>query len=225
MVAANAAGKDFRKLAKDRKDIRKNEEVLGNLRLAQVEKSEIKKMTALIAAQRQLELMNLTEDEKEKVVNQYNEALADAIDRAMKSVLDGRNIEGAVKAYMRKHGITKLQVSDIEQLLKEFNLDNIELQITRLSDVQQIDKLERELKELKEQLKSAAEGVALTDEEKNQIDKDIKAKEKAVESFKKKRDVIVEVGKKASKCQGLDKYMLYKDLLSRVVNDYMDTKR
>ena len=228
IVAMNYADKEMSQLNKDRKNIRKNEEILSRLRIAEVNKSSILKQCALISAQRQLELKNLPENEQEKAGQKADKALIDAINGAIQSVLDGRNIESAVKEYMIKHSITKLQVSDIEQLLKEFNIGNIEKQIqqlTRKLDEQaEISKLQSKIEELKEKLKDTAEGVTLQEEEKNQIRKELKSTEGKVKLHNDKIDIIRQVGKKASKCQGLEKYMLHRDLLENVVKDYIKTK-
>ena len=127
---------------------------------------------------------------------------------------------------MVKNKITKLQVSDIEKLLKDFNLDNIDKQISKLTGIEQrtIDKLQREVDELKEKLKGAAEGVTLSAEEM----KKIKTNETEIAKHTSRIDIIKEVGKKASQCQGLEDYMLHKDDLEHVVNEYVrekDTKK
>ena len=226
MIAVTGAGKQSKQFNKEMENIRKNKAILRNLRKAEILKSTIYKQTALISAQRQLELQDLSEEERERAAKDYDKALKDAIENALNSVLVGKNIEGAVKDYMVKNKITKLQVSDIEKLLKDFNLDNIDKQISKLTGIEQrtIDKLQREVDELKEKLKGAAEGVTLSAEEM----KKIKTNETEIAKHTSRIDIIKEVGKKASQCQGLEDYMLHKDDLEHVVNEYVrekDTKK
>ena len=226
VVAATNARRQLNQFEKDRKKIRKNEEILANLREGEVLKGAILKQTALISAQRRLESKGLSEEDRNKLDEKYNKALKDSIEAALNSVLGGRNIEGAVKDYMKRNGVTKLQASDIERLLKDFNLNNIEKQISKLTGKEQreINRLQSQLDELKERLRSSAEGVALSEEEIKQIKADINDMEKEKLKHTNKIDIIKEVGKKASQCQGLKDYMLYKNDLQSIVNDYIEKK-
>lgn len=227
VIAVNGASKELKQLEKDRKNIRKNEEILGNLRQAEVLKSTILQQTALISALRQLELQDLEDEEKEKASKQYDKTLETAIKNALDSVLKGRDIEAAIKAYMIKNKITKLHASDIEKLLVEFNLGNIEKQILSLVGAEQrkIDELQAKLNELKEKLNGAASGVALSEEEKKNTEKEIKSKEAEISTLTNKISIIKEVGKEASKCQGLGDYMVHKYELQQVVNHYIEKKK
>lgn len=227
VVAVNGAGKSFKQLKKDRKDIRKNKQILDNLREAQVLQSKIKKQTSLISAQRQLELEALPEEERDSAKKQYEKALKDTINKALVSVLTGKNIEGAIKDYMKRNRVNRLQSSDIEKLLKEFNLENIDKQIEKLTVIEQreIDKLQEKVNNLKAQIENAAESVNLSDEAIKAIKAEINADEVEIGKHTSQRDAIKEINKKISISQDLDKYMIHTDSVEKIVKDYMEKEK
>ena len=207
----------------DKKQIRKNEQILGELRRAQVLKNTLSSEVLLYEALMQINLEEASEEEINIFQSKYEEALGQTMTMSLDSILVGKNIEGTIKEYMKRNNLTKLDSSDIKNILKELNLENIENQIASLTvkDLGMVNKLQNKIKDLEEQIASMGENIASNNAEIRQMRKEIKESEDKIVTLTDKIDSIKEVGKRVSNSGNLSDYMINKSKLEQMVIDYL----
>ena len=173
--------------------IAKTENQLNDMRKADTLAVEIEKQT------KELEANILPEDK-----DTFEEIKRQMIKSSLDSVLYGKNIKSAVKDYMFKNNLTKINSSDIEGIMREFNLSGIEKDIKSLTKTEEykIESLLKEAEELKEVVNNAAKEVSEEESDKKAKEKlkaseqKLERTEKKIEKVKKELEVIKQIHKK-----------------------------
>ena len=191
---------------KDLSKIRKNERMINDLREAETLKFEI---------EGDLEKLDKENDQNEN----YDDIRAKSIEIALDSVLNGRNLSGAINNYMRKNNLTKLTTQDIEGILREFNLNGIEGEIGKLkkANSDQIRELNEKLASLKSELKSNIEDA----NEIRQVLNEIKETNDERNKESVKQNVYAGMQKEIAQSGKLSEGMFNQDILGEIVDDYI----
>ena len=226
VIAINNSRKMHNEFKNDRKEIRKNEEMLADLRLAQVLKSTITTEAILLEAQSDVDLENMNESERKEAEKEHEELVKETIKASIASVLVGKDIQRTIKRYMKRNNITTLQASDIENILREFNIDCIQLQIDSLNidHKDEIEELQNKVDSLKDKIKDAASDPAITQDEIDKLNEEVSKNEENVfvlSVLDLNKKAIKDVGKKVSKSGNLNNYMIHKNKLEHIVKDYI----
>ena len=202
----NTAAANLDSFNKDLRKIRKNERMINDIREAESLKFEIEG--------------DIEQLDRENVQNEsYDDLRARTIEIALDSVLNGRNLNGAINNYMRKNNLTKLSTQDIEGILREFNLDGIESEIGRLklSNSEQIRELNEKLTTLKSELKSNIEDA----NEIKQVLQEIKQTNDEKDKASVKKDVYAGVQKEIAQSGNLSEGMFKQDIIGEIVEEYI----
>lgn len=154
-VGYESAKKGFEKLEKDKKKIAKNEKFLADTRKAEILERKIEK---------QLSEMEKATDESAKEA--FEKSKEEAIKNSLDSVMRSKDIKKIVTNYMVKNSLSKLSDSDVENILRELNLEGINSEIEKLNGKRQgeIAELTAKVEELK--LAIQVNGVATNAEQK-----------------------------------------------------------
>ena len=162
-----------------------------------------------------LEKLDKENDQNEN----YDDIRAKSIEIALDSVLNGRNLSGAINNYMRKNNLTKLTTQDIEGILREFNLNGIEGEIGKLkkANSDQIRELNEKLASLKSELKSNIEDA----NEIRQVLNEIKETNDERNKESVKQNVYAGMQKEIAQSGKLSEGMFNQDILGEIVDDYI----
>ena len=218
---------NVKELQKDRRKIAKNENMLADLREAHLLEEKIEEQVQIINKHLEETKQNVTEDEAKKMEEAIDKIKADTIERTLNEVLKSKNISNVVKEYMERNNLEKLSGSDIESIIREFNIHNIQSEIKSLKDTSdgKIEKLQSKLADLEEQLRTGI------DRENNAINRDrvraqITREKGKIEQIEEYKKVVEEVGQ-AIQSEGIlgEGMFIEKHNIEKLVKEYAEGKQ
>lgn len=214
---------------KDSKNIEKNNIMLADLKRANILERDIEKEIEKINEELEKDKESLaTEEEKEMLENEVNSRKKDAIQQALDSALKSKNLKGLINDYMNKNNLTKLSESDVDNLLRELNLDTINSEIKSLSNLENVSVqgLNKKLDDLKKQLKDQISS-ANSEIDREKIEKKIKETEDRI----KQKELVDKVGIETIKSikneienngELSEGMFMEKNNIEKVIVEYMD---
>lgn len=204
----NNTQKNMKNRDKALKKIRKNEALTNNLRRGATLESEIEK-----------QLADLEFKKNDTGIDEFNKLKEETIKQSVDSVLSSRNIKSAVSEYMRRNNKTRLQQSDIESIMKEFNISNVEKEVSKLQAKgnSEINKLKEQIEELKITIEDTGREVG------DEISaKQIGELEGQVDRKTQEMKIIQKVGEEISRSESIDAGILKgKRNIESTVKEYM----
>jgi len=214
---------------KDSKKIEKNNIMLADLKRANILERDIEKEIEKINEELEKDKESLdTEEERKILENEVNNRKKDAIQQALDSALKSKNLKTLINDYMNKNNLTRLSESDVDNLLRELNLDTINSEIKSLSNLENVSvqglnkKLDDLKKQLKDQISSANSEMAREKIEKKIKETEDRIKQKelvdkvGIETIKSIKD---EIENSRELSEGM---FMEKNNIEKVIVEYMD---
>lgn len=187
VIAYDTAKSGFEQMDRSSKKIAKNQALIQDMKYAGVLESEIEKRL------KEMQDENASEEQKEK----FEKSKVESIKRSINSVMYSKDIKKVVTDYMTKNKIVTLSDSDIDNILRELNLENINSDISNLIGTKQseISKLNQEVEQLRQTIQVNGV-VSNSGEQKELLDKQDKIVQlsKEIEFTQKVADEIANSG-------------------------------
>lgn len=226
-VAVGSAIDNREQLIKDRKEISKNAEMIANLREARVLESNIDDQVKQINERLDSEKKLLTEDKAKEAEDRTDKLKAAAIKRALDSIMSGRDIGKIVGEYMQRNRIEQLRASDVENIIREFNIQRISREIDLLSSRNEstVKKLRSRVAELEEQLRYGIDKAGQPIKKKT-VERQLDKTKSTIARIEAEREITIEVAEAIKKDSAIAEGLLIKkDVVHTVIEAYKKDKK